>query len=225
MTRNVGVVVLVLVVAATSFAFGRIWRPPIAVDSGERSGTAMPLPNQERTSTVGPELEAPKRTAAVSVANPDTPALTVPTTQLDVAGALAALDRVLRANPVAVDDENGYAAKYEGTTLEGIYAAMALVKKRVKEQEQAIIQQRLRDGLYEEEVLAEGEEGKPVVGNSKGMTSIGGTQERLPNGMMQVRTVKIPAEEYPEFHLAQAELWWLMKYLRSKGASYTELMR
>jgi hypothetical protein len=142
-----------------------------------------------------------------------------------LAGALQALDQAIRESVIVGADDEAIAAKYEGISIDGLHAALTVLKRQAKEQERAIVDQRMRDGLYTEEFLVEGQKGTPVRGERKGITSINATQEPMPDGSLRTRTVTIPQDEYPEFKANMDEVWWLMRRLRGEGTAVAELMK
>lgn len=135
-----------------------------------------------------------------------------PDPQLDLQQATAALDEAIRKQRIYEDDNRQFEVKYQGASAEVLSAAAQLLKKRLEAEQNAIIEDRMKQGLFVESIVLPGDLPPPVKPSKRGgHATIGMRQAPLSDGSMRIRTTEILAEEYPEFDSTRLEYWWLKR--------------
>lgn len=140
-----------------------------------------------------------------------------PATQPTVAELLVQLDRALSAEPCPVGTDAEIEARYRDASVASLQAARALLQRRADEATRRIVEQRKRDKLYVETIVAPGEkalQSKPTRPGATVTTYF--EQEPLDDGNMRVRTIDVPLGQYPELASVQHELDWLRRKLRPR---------
>lgn len=138
--------------------------------------------------------------------------LVQPDPQLDLQQAMAALDEAIRKQRIYEDDSRQFEVKYQGASTDVLIAATKLLKQRLESEQNSIIDDRMKQGLFTETIVEPGEL-PPTVRPSKkgGYATIGMRQAPNPDGSLRIRTTEILPEEYPEFNSTRMEYWWLKR--------------
>ncbi|MBL8857424.1 MAG: hypothetical protein JNL28_02820 [Planctomycetes bacterium] len=130
--------------------------------------------------------------------------------------ALEALNRAILNRPIYEDDDSQFEEKYRGATVEAAAEALKLVSEEYRRQSEALVKDRMASGLYTETFRRDGEPAPRMRGSGKGLSTFGGDQKIMPDGMIRERITEIKADEYPEFNSLRMEQWYLIRKTKGK---------
>ena len=206
-----------------AFVLGRITasrgvEPPVqAYDSAapvQTLGQAQSVSGHEALEQSAPRSREP------ASAQPDLPIAAVSEeAHSSVCEAFATLSKALHDYPLYNGDDSSFSEKYHGATAEQLQAALVIVRARTEKERKRIVEERIREGLYEEVVHAS--DAKPIevkASSGGGPLSFGFVTEHQ-GGFARTKQTTIPADEYPDFRNLELEWVWLIRQVRGQGLS------
>ncbi len=162
--------------------------------------TWVSLRSSERATPMSPEIGAssPKPSAddTGSTAVLEIPPAPVPQTETPAA-------QVDGERSTAVVEKVDFNAKYNGWSLERLQVVRQEVATRLALTVSAVLDERMKQGKFEESLVKDGEPAPALNGFDKL------TGEGVGGGMMRYRIVKLPLEEYPMVNSLREEASWL----------------
>ncbi|MEO6710431.1 MAG: hypothetical protein ABI054_06105, partial [Planctomycetota bacterium] len=160
----------VLVLAVVALAAGIFWLS----DRGERANGVEP-----RETIVPPRVDAPGETARQPlIETPVTPAAVLPSeTPPSVERAEVEIGTI------------DFKAKYADWSLERLEGAKAILEKDLRETTKRVLDERMKQGLFEELLVKEGEPTPEQSGITQVFTESAG------EGMVRYKIAKLPLEE------------------------------
>jgi hypothetical protein len=176
---------LLLLIAIVALAATAVW---IGLISSDQKGLASPeiratTPNASSGEAAkSPALETPKPAA--------------PDSETPPAGA------VNERAQVAVEKVD-FAAKYANWSVERLEGAKAVLNASLMESSNRILDERTKQGLFEELVLQEGAATPPQHGIARDYAESAGP------GLVRHRITELPLEEYPALQSLKDEVDWL----------------
>jgi hypothetical protein len=118
--------------------------------------------------------------------------------------------------PIAYEGEDmDFSRKYADMPPELLMPAYQMLTKHMTEQSNLILQDRLKNGLYDEKFYSGGEKFEEFKGSGDGKPVTVGFSTQPSGGGTVVKTVQFSKEEYPEFRALQLEYAWLHNRLHS----------
>ena len=153
-----------------------------------------PAPANVKLGARSPQPSAPVTANALVLETPGEPAqeAQTPPAQADGARTAAAVEKV------------GFEAKYAGWSLEQLTVANTETKQAFNRASNDVLEQRARDGKTDELILKAGESAPPITALVSRRTS-----ESAGEGLVRLRTVTVPLDDYPDLKSLYEEMVWL----------------
>jgi hypothetical protein len=132
-----------------------------------------------------------------------------------------ALDPLIAPDPVIASGrdvvwdgrDESFAAKYRSATADELKAAYVKIDAEYERERRSIVDERFKQGLYEEAAVGDEKSQLGVTSQSNGPVSFGWAQDTHGTSLVNKWTV-IPAEEYPQFRALGMEWAWLDRQVR-----------
>ena len=221
---------LALLSCLAGLAVGWFLRAGMTAGDSVRAVALPPADSAERSeprnsANLESGLRESRPAERLPVGGTENTAVAGPAQEPSVKAALASLESVLSVHPHFDGQTGDFLMKYENCSVDEMRVALFVLERTQARDRARIVDERLKSGAFQTEVVAQGEPLPRSLGKTSPEHPIAsfGWHATNAGGIVTYQITDIPAEEYPEFHDLEMEVWWLNNHLHELGVPLEEL--